>query len=219
MKDFHIFVEGKADRKFLHDYIETIFGTTLQAEKNGKGGIEKSENITTTDGWTTLNSSGGDTFRKKMEENTQQGIINLIIFDADSQENGGGVTTRKNDIEEWKKKYHLDFELFLFPNNHDDGALENLLEQIINPQNSSVFECWQQFEKCLPTKTGCTRSPLTIPAKKSKIYAYLEVLHGETESEKESVKDPNRDFKNTHHWNLNAPALNALKDFLHRHLD
>jgi hypothetical protein len=219
MKDFHIFVEGDADRKFLHDYIEAIFGTTLQAEKNSEGEIKKSKNITTTNGWTTLGSSKGDTFRKKMEENTQQDIINLTVFDADSQKNGGGVTARKNDIEEWKQKYHLNFELFLFPNNRDDGALEDLLEQIINPQNSPVFECWQQLEGCLRSKTGCTKNPLTIPAKKSKIYAYLEVLHGETESEKESVKDPNRDFKNTRHWNLNATALDALRDFLHRYLD
>jgi hypothetical protein len=134
MKDFHIFVEGEADRKFLHDYIETTFGTVLNAEKNSKGGIKKSENITTTDGWTGLNSSGGGTFREKMKENTQKGILNLIIFDADTPEKGGGIIARKNSI-------------------------------------------------------------------------------------KESVKDSNRDFKNTQHWNLNAPALDALKEFLRRHLD
>jgi hypothetical protein len=106
-----------------------------------------------------------------------------------------------------------------FPNNNTDGALENLLEQIINPRNAPVFDCWQRFEDCLPTKTACTKTPLTIPAKKSKIYAYMEVLHGEKKSEKDKIKDPNRDFKNTAHWDLNATALEPLKEFLHTNLD
>jgi hypothetical protein len=216
MNDFYIFVEGDADRKFLHDYIEATFGVTLDAEKNSAGKIIKSKNIIGTEGCPALICV--DTFREKMKENTQQGIINLVIFDADTPKNGGGVTPRKKAIEEWKAKYGLDFELFLFPNNKDDGALEDLLEQIINFQNKPVFDCWQQFEACLPTKTDCTRNPLTIPAKKSKIYAYLEVLHGETNREKESIKDPNRNFKNPQHWDLNASALHPLKDFLQQHL-
>ena len=92
------------------------------------------------------------------------------------------------------------------------------MENIINPQNAPIFDCWQKFEDCLPTKTTCTKNPLTIPAKKSKIYAYMEVLHGETKSEKDKIKDPNRDFKNTQYWDLTAEAIEPLKIFLHNHI-
>jgi hypothetical protein len=59
---------------------------------------------------------------------------------------------------------------------------------------------------------------LTIPARKSKIYVYLEALLGKTRDEKEKAKDPKRDYKNTDHWNLDADALQPLQEFLKRHL-
>ena len=218
MKKFHIFVEGDADIKFLHDYIENEFDVSLNAQKNSKGGIKTLNCMQSTNGWTVLKSEAGNTFREKMRENTSNGINNLVIFDADTSNNEGGFDNRKNEIEAWKTEYSLNFELFLFPNNKDDGALEDLLESIINPQNKPILNCWKNFEDCLQTKTTCTKNPLTIPAKKSKIYAYVEVLHGETLSEKDKVKDPNRDFKNTQHWDLTAKAIEPLKEFLRSHL-
>jgi hypothetical protein len=143
MKNFYVFVEGAADKKFLHDYIEGTFGVSL-ADKNSEGGTGA---IQPTEGWKILDSKAGEPVRQRMKR---------------------------------------------------------LLEK---------------FEDCLPTKTTCTKNPLTIPAKKSKIYAYMEVLHGETKAEKGKVKDPKRDFKNTQHWDLNATAIKPLRDFLHQHLD
>ena len=154
-----------------------------------------------------------------MKANTSESIVNLVIFDADTTTSGGGFSNRKTEIEGWKTKYELDFELFLFPDNGTDGALEDLLERIINPRNEPVFECWKRFEDCLPTKDTCTKNPLTIPAKKSKIYAYMEVLHGDSNKEKEKIKDHNRDFKNTLHWDLKVAALKPLREFLHGYLD
>ena len=94
--------------------------------------------------------------------------------------------------------------------------LEDLLENIINPNNQPVMECWQTYEGELekvriPTKTPPT---LTIPAKKTKIYAYLETLLGETRTQKELIKDPNRNYENVQHWNLDAEYLEPLKEFL-----
>ena len=78
------------------------------------------------------------------------------------------------------------------------------------------MDCWQKYEDELkevriPTKTPPT---LTIPAKKTKIYAYLETLLGETRTQKELIKDPNRNYENVQHWNLDAEYLEPLKEFL-----
>lgn len=62
--------------------------------------------------------------------------------------------------------------------------------------------------KILPT--------LTIPAKKTKIYAYLETLLGKSKTQKKLIKDANRNYENTLHWNLDAKYLEPLKEFLHK---
>ena len=82
------------------------------------------------------------------------------------------------------------------------------------------MDCWSDYEKALaeiklPWKQG---ESLTIPAKKTKIYAYLEVLLGTSKSQKEKIKEPNREYTNKNHWNLDADALNELINFLKRHL-
>ena len=61
-------------------------------------------------------------------------------------------------------------------------------------------------------------NPLTTPAKKSKIYCYLEKLHGTSKSQKKMIKDANRDYNKTEHWNLDAEYINPLKEFLERNL-
>ena len=104
----------------------------------------------------------------------------------------------------------------MLPNNKDAGALEDLLENIINPNNQPIFDCWEDYEKALveldiPDRTP---PPLTTPAKKTKIYGYLEALLGSTKDEKELIKERNRKYENVQHWNLDAEYLEPLKEFL-----
>ena len=65
---------------------------------------------------------------------------------------------------------------------------------------------------------GRTPPPLTTPAKKTKIYGYLEALLGESKSQKELIKEANRNYDNTQHWNLDAEYLEPLKEFLNNNL-
>jgi hypothetical protein len=165
-----IFVEGLADVKFLSDYISHIIPHFKIVK----------ENIIDTGGWTNINSQTekGEAIRRQMEGNTDNEGINLVIFDADKEFNN-----RKQVIEKWKMDCKLAFELFLLPDNQNAGALEDLLEKIILNNNQSIFCCWDGFENCL--RDCASRSvgkALTIPAKKTKIYAYLEVLLGETKN-------------------------------------
>ena len=143
------------------------------------------------------------------------GFINPVIIDADKD-----IDSRRSDILKWKQDNGLEFELFLLPNDKDAGALEDLLENIINPNNKPIFECWEGYEKELVKLdiSGRTPPPLTTPAKKTKIYGYLEAYHGETKREKELIKEANRNYADPRLWNLDAEYLGALKGFLEKSL-
>lgn len=197
-----IFVEGDADVKFIKDVVGYFYGKQLN-----------NNDLNSTGGWDKIKSqkNEGELIRNKLIENADG--KNLIIFDADND-----YKTRKIEIEKWRDVYKLDFELFLFPNDKDNGELEDLLEKIIIPENKPIFDCWVEYEKCLGTLSAKRIQPLTIPAKKSKIYSYLETLVGSSNSEKEKIKDRNRDFSNEEHWELNSKDLNPIKMFLDKYL-
>lgn len=196
-----IFVEGIADIQFLKDFISDKYQTQL-----GK------EDIIETKGWSNIFSekSDGEFVKNQMFKNIDNDGTNLLIFDADDN-----YPKRFQEINDWKNQNNLEFSMFLWPNNSDSGDLETVLEKIINPVNSSIFDCWDVYESCLRTKTIDGRDePLTTPAKKTKIYGYLEALLGETRSQKDKIKERNRNYKNIEHWNLNSEHLNTLKTFL-----
>lgn len=207
MKRFLIIVEGEADKKFFKDYFHHLFGE--QAPQNS---IIHPGKDSDTGGYTKLKSEEA---LQALRQNTNQGGVNLVIFDADEN-----VEARRKELLSIKEEFGVEFELFLLPNNKDAGELEDMLEQIINPNNQPVMDCWQTYEGELekvriPTKTPPT---LTIPAKKTKIYAYLETLLGKSKSQKKLIKDPNRNYENIKHWNLDAEYLMPLKEFLNINL-
>ena len=207
MKRFLIIVEGEADKKFFCDYFHHLFG-----EQAPKDSIIHSGRDSDSGGYTKLKSEEA---LQAMRKSTNQGGVNLVIFDADEN-----PEARRKELLAIKDEYDVDFKLFLLPNDKDAGALEDLLEQIINPNNQPVMDCWQTYEDELekvriPTKTPPT---LTIPAKKTKIYAYLETLLGKSKTQKKLIKDANRNYENTQHWNLDAEYLEPLKEFMMKNL-
>ena len=198
---FAIFVEGIADEVFFKQYLHHLFGITIPDNR-----------IQRLNGWTNLK---GFTWQQRMRTNTSNGGINIVIIDADTD-----IEVRRVDILSWKQQHELEFELFLLPNNQDAGALEDLLEKIINPNNCPIMDCWEDYEKELVKLdiSGRTPPPLTTPAKKTKIYGYLEALLGSSKREKELIKEKERDYENTLHWNLDAEYLEPLKEFLELYL-
>ena len=198
---FTIYVEGIGDVAFIKQYIHHLWGVVVGENK-----------IMSLDGWTNLK---GTTWQQRMRTNAANDVINIVILDADKD-----IDARRADILNWKQQNGLEFELFLLPNDKDAGALEDLLENIINPNNQPIFDCWEDYEKALVELDipGRTPPPLTTPAKKTKIYGYLEALLGSTKDEKELIKERNRKYENTLHWDLDAEYLGTLKEFLEKFL-
>jgi hypothetical protein len=198
----HIFVEGDADQKFIEDYLKILFPE----------GSPQEVDINPTRGWTHLKN---DEILNPIRRAAANDEKTLVIFDADND-----YEDRRNEILKIKEENDLDFDLFLFPNNQDIGDLESLLEQIINPKNAEIFQAWDEYENNLSQIEieGRTPPPLTTPAKKTKIYAYLEALLPGSKSQKEFLKEKKRKYTNPEHWDLNAEYLTPLKDFLETHL-
>jgi hypothetical protein len=188
-----IFVEGVADEKFFKDYLVFLglSGCAIRVT-NGKDGLFDEAII------------------NELKSNSDNGGVNLVFIDADDDFSKSKSVVLKN-----KGKYNVDFEMFLMPDNKSTGALEDLLENIINNNNQPIFDCWHNYEDhLLKTKIQGRTKPLTIPAKKTKIYAYLEALLGKSKKEKEFIKERARNYQNQEHWNLSSDYLNPLKNFL-----
>lgn len=204
--DFKIFVEGPADKRFIEQLIEHIWSVNVNDDC-----------VISAGGYTNLMSEDKETvYVNLMKRTSDDGGVNLVVFDADND-----CGARRQELIDLKERNGVDFELFLLPDNIGGGALEDLLERIINPENQAVMDCWSGYEESLrgvdlPWRNG---NPLTIPAKKTKIYAYLEVLLGASKSEKKKIKEPNRIYTDRNHWDLDAAALSGLVEFLKRHLD
>lgn len=208
MRRFLIIVEGEADKKFISDYYHHLF-----QEKAPKNYIIHTGELDDKEGG--YKKLTNEVNIQQMRINSNQDGVNLVIFDADTD-----YEKRKEELLDIKKQYGVEFELFLFPNNKDSGALEDLLERIINPCNQPIFKCWSNYENELVKQDipGRTPPPLTIPAKKTKIYAYLEALLFESKSQKKLIKERNRRYEDTRHWDLDAGYLKPLKEFLFQHL-
>lgn len=209
MKDITIFVEGDADKKFLIDFVKYV----CEANSISLSHCDLDKIIIKTGGWTKISSKEeGKSIRDKMEQTTKRGGINLIIYDADDD-----VAERKCQLQEYAQDYNLKYEVFLLPDDNNPGTLEDLLERLINPENQCVLDCWKRYEEDLKEQIIPWKYPKqrpTTPSSKSKIYAYLEALVGTTNSEKERIKDPKRDFTVQNHWHLDAEGGEALKQFL-----
>ena len=201
MKKFLIIVEGDADKKFVEDYYHHLFRM-----------VAPKDSIYAAGGYKNLSNESS---LQRMRMNTDQGGVNLVIFDADDD-----YEARWKELSSIKERDGVEFELFLFPDNRDAGALEDMLENIINTRNRPILDCWENYEKELVQLQieGRTPPPLTTPAKKTKIYGYLEALLGESKNEKKKIKEKERDYENTLHWDLDAEYLERLKVFLMKSL-
>ncbi len=195
MNKCKIYVEGVADQKFIADFISCHYNISLI----------KGENLIEIGGKDNLLS-----ILPLLETNIANKLINIVIFDADED-----VSERKKELQDFKKKHQVNFDSFLLPNDKNKGDLEDLLINIINSGNQKIFDCWDKYETCI----NDISKEMTLPAKKTKVYAYLEPLLGESKSQKKKIKEENRNYKNKEHWDLSVEYLNPLKDFLDKYFE
>lgn len=153
--------------------------------------------------------------------------VNIIKEAIDKEENfiiindaNGSFSERKQELENAVMKHNLSANIFLLPNNKDNGELETLLLECVHDENNTIFHCFDDFNKCLKDdKGGIIISPLEL---KDKIYSYVNLqLNDDEKQERNKNKNPyyfNDNDKSRTIWNFEASGLNPLKKFLRDHV-
>ncbi|RVZ53745.1 DUF3226 domain-containing protein [Helicobacter pylori] len=166
-----IYTEGKKDKNFL--------SWCLYVWKNEDHFDQAHFDIIYVEGKDKLFS---DEFCEKIEnilKNKNQEYRQVcIIFDADikkeNQESDAGFNNKLKHICEKFKEKGIDFpreQIFLFPNNQDDGDLETLLLEIA--KHDEFLKCFEGYLECIKSKEHY--KPIRN-IRKNMLYAYLEVF-------------------------------------------
>ena len=134
----------------------------------------------------------------------------VIIFDADSLGNNGGYETRKKEIEEVLEENNAQAELFLFPNNEEDGDFETLLEHLIlKEKHTQMLDCYADYETCLG-------NDYVHPNLKGKNFTYISAMKMSS-SKRRKLGNGEWMFDNAEYWSLESDYLKPLKAFLQQH--
>ena len=172
--------------------------------------------------YTIVNVGGKDNLentKSKFFEHDNDEEKNLVIFDADMPENHGGFEQRKKDLNNILNTMGVQFELFLFPNNKDNGMFEHLLERIINPNHKRILECFKNYEECLKQyKTNSGEFRYQTPDEKAKMYAYISAFKVQNTMNENRKNKGDWSFDTPEYWDLQSKALYPLKVFLQNHL-
>lgn len=174
-----IFVEGESDRIFLNLYLRYL-------------NINKQTEIVVVDGKDNI-------IHKNEIEKIEDKF--LVIFDADN-----GFETARNNIKKQISQINSNaqYEIFLFPNDKDNGNLETLYAKIAT--NAKFIECFEKYKGCIEKYKDCIGKKNL--SDKSKLFAYLEACNLSTKIDKIKSDQLKQAFDFGHNY------INPLKEFL-----
>jgi len=202
-----IFIEAEGDTtpeyKFLKAFVNLHF-PTKDIDFTCIGGISNLFN---------------ETNKNQISQAQDVGEQVLILIDADTIAKGDGFAKRKADIDNAMQMLKLSVPYFIYPNNNDDGDIETLMESAARRDLHQVFfDCFEDYEKCISGVKNQHGQPLyNTPNLKGKLHTYI---NAQKLSNKVRKKLGAGDwlFDDTNYWDLNAVALQPLKDFLTNNL-
>lgn len=184
-KETLIFVEGPSDKVFLEVYLYFLEDLPI---KNFK----------------VQNIKGKDNLSKRLLE-IEKYDKTLIIFDADKDYESNKKEILK--VVSKTKQTISEEQIFLFPNNQDDGDLETLLLEIA--KHTKFLKYFEGYLECIKSKEYY--KPIKN-IRKNMLYAYLEVLGLENLTKTNiDVFDNESKIKNKHEENYRR--LKEMIDF------
>ncbi len=206
-KEILIFVEGPSDKVFLEVYLYFLEDLPI---KNFK----------------VKDVKGKDNLSKRLLE-IEKYDKTLIIFDADKDYESNKKEILK--VVSKTKQTISEEQIFLFPNNQDDGDLETLLLEIT--KHDEFLKCFEGYLECIKSKEYY--KPIKN-IRKNMLYAYLEVFElqkffqykwdtNNKKNEENIIIDDKGKIKEKHKEeyeklkeviNFNSKSLIPLKNFL-----
>ncbi|EMG81880.1 hypothetical protein L6504_02825 [Helicobacter pylori] len=212
-KEILIFVEGPSDKVFLEVYLYFLEDFPI---KNFK----------------VKDVKGKDNLYKRLLE-IEKYDKTLIIFDADNYKSNKKeilkVVSKTKQTKQTEQTISEE-QIFLFPNNQDDGDLETLLLKIA--KHDEFLKCFEGYLECIKSKEHY--KPIKN-IRKNMLYAYLEVFGLEkffqykwdinNKKEENIIIDDKGKIKEKHKEkyeklkeaiDFNSNSLISLKDFLGR---
>nr|WP_187883062.1 DUF3226 domain-containing protein [Helicobacter pylori] len=206
-KEILIFVEGPSDKVFLEVYLYFLEDLPI---KNFK----------------VQNIKGKDNLSKRLLE-IEKYDKTLIIFDADKDYESNKKEILK--VVSKTKQTISEEQIFLFPNNQDDGDLETLLLEIA--KHDEFLKCFEGYLEYIKSKEHY--KPIRN-IRKNMLYAYLEVFElqkffqykwdtNNKKNEENIIIDDKGKIKEEHQEeyeklkeviDFNSKSLIPLKDFL-----
>ena len=157
-------------------------------------------------GWTNIPKN-----EYEFKENSDKGFSNLVIFDADEERNGGGFAKRRSEILAMKSE-SIEFDLFLWPDNHTDGDFEMLLSKIINSEHQCLLDCYENFEDEVRANDP-DEVKYETPGRKGEMYSYIS-LQKMSQKQKKELSKGYWMFDDSKYWDLSSDELKPLTDFL-----
>lgn len=139
----------------------------------------------------------------------------LVIVDADFHDKGWGFSSRLKDIYDNMEKHEVEFPVFIYPNNHDDGDIETLMESLARKDiHKDWWDCFEDYEMCVGGAKDENGNPkYNLPNRKAKLHTYIS-------SQQLSKRQRDRLgtgfwlFDNTDYWDLSKEVLNPLINFI-----
>ena len=149
-----------------------------------------------------------------------EGDAVLVFVDCDTIEKKGGYDKRKAYIDKKSQENGIVFPYFLYPDNHSDGEVEQLMSAVARRDlHKLFFDCFEDYENCIKGAKDKATGELMYKAPdiKSKLNAYI---RSQRLSSRVRSRIGGGDwlFENTNYWDLSSEKLKPLIDFLKANL-
>ena len=198
-----IFIEAKDNKTSEYHFIETIIQTFFP---------DKAFTIIGIDGIGNLFKEAIINQISLAQDTGEQAIV---LVDADTISKGYGYAKRKQDIERGMSENSISFPYFIYPNNSEDGDVENLMLKTARRDLHHIFfDCFEDYEKCVSGLKDDNGEPVyNVPDLKGKLHTYMTAQKLPNRL-KRQFGNGNWLFNEERYWNLNIAELEPLKDFL-----